>query len=422
LLSQLYDPGELQEGMQFGLFYIAEGWTLNGARLDGELEFQPASINEPTPRLFSTVGGDTFEIQGAIFHTADPNPGDGLANPLNQGGDTQTASGLEANVIGVTATFEDLVLSSRPSDGDFNDTVIQIDLLPTQQFNFAFVPTVSPDLAINDTDSGNLSRATVEIVSGQSGVDTLVIRESLDGTGITALEDGSAGRVVLDGIAPIETYETVLRSIVLQAGGSLGERVVSVQIVDEEGAASDPAQISFDFSAASLLIGTNNADAPLQKIPSDGTDLISGRGGDDMLLGGAGNDLLDGGEGDDILDGGPGSDLLFGGPGNDTLTGGEGADRFFLLSLPDRGDEILDFNVAEGDVLDLSSLFSDVNVEVANAAQFLQFTQSGADDIAVSTDIDGPAAGFDFVQVVTLVDPTGVTTVQDAVASSAVAV
>jgi Ca2+-binding RTX toxin-like protein len=428
LLSELYadpddGPGEeLQEGQQFGLFYITEGWTLNGERLNGELEFQPASINEPTPRLFSTVNGDTFEIQGAIFHTADPNPGDGLANPLNQGGDTQTASGLEANVIGVTATFEDLVLSSRPSDGDFNDTVIQVDLLPTQQFNFAFVPTVSPDLAINDTDSGNLSRATVEIVSGQSGVDTLVIRESLDGTGITALEDGSAGRVVLDGIAPIETYETVLRSIVLQAGGSLGERVVSVQIVDEEGAASDPAQISFDFSAASLLIGTNNADAPLQKIPSDGTDLISGRGGDDMLLGGAGNDLLDGGEGDDILDGGPGSDLLFGGPGNDTLTGGEGADRFFLLSLPDRGDEILDFNVAEGDVLDLSSLFSDVNVEVANAAQFLQFTQSGADDIAVSTDIDGPAAGFDFVQVVTLVDPTGVTTVQDAVASSAVAV
>jgi Ca2+-binding RTX toxin-like protein len=198
--------------------------------------------------------------------------------------------------------------------------------------------------------------------------------------------------------------------------------VVSVQIVDEEGAASDPAQISFDFSDASLLIGTDNADSPLQRIPSDGTDLISGRGGDDVLVGGAGNDLLDGGEGDDILDGGPGSDLLFGGPGNDTMTGGDDADRFFFLSLPDRGDDILDFNADEGDVLNLSALFSDVNVEIANADAFLQFTQSGADDIAVSADVDGPAAGFDFVQVVSLVDPTGVTTVQDAVASGAVAV
>ena len=427
LLSQLYDPGELQEGLEFGLFLIADGATLNREDLlNGELEFlsdgQPATLNDPAPQLFSTVNGDTFEIQGNIYHSANPTPDSDLANPLNDGGRVQTVSGLEPDVSGLTASFEDFIVRSGSSDDDVNDTKIQVDLLPTQQFNFAFVPSVAPELAISDTDSGNLGGATVEIVSGQSGVDTLVITESLAGTGITALEDGSAGRVVLDGIAPIETYETVLRSIVLQAGGSLGERLVSVQIVDEEGAASDPAQISFDFSDASLLIGTDNADSPLQRIPSDGTDLISGRGGNDTLLGGAGNDLLDGGAGNDILEGGPGSDLLFGGPGNDTMTGGDDADRFFFLSLPDRGDDILDFNADEGDVLNLSALFSDVNVEIANADAFLRFTQSGADDIAVSADVDGPAAGFDFVQVVSLVDPTGVTTVQDAVASGAVAV
>jgi Ca2+-binding RTX toxin-like protein len=422
LLSALYGADNLQEGQQFGLFSITEGWTLNGARVNGELAFQPASIDDPTPRLFSTVGSDVFEIQGAIFHTADPNPGDGLANPLNPGGDTQTVSGLEAGVGGLTVTFEDLRLSSGPSDGDFNDTVIQVDLLPVQQFNFAFVPTVTPDLDISDPEGGNLSGATVEIVSGQSGVDTLVIGESLAGTGVTALEDGSAGRVVLDGIAPVATYEAILRSISLQAGGTLGERVVSVQVVDEEGAASPPAQISFDFSDATLLADDDDTpDSTLEVVPSDGTDLISGRGGNDTLLGGAGNDLLDGGAGNDILEGGPGSDLLFGGPGNDIVSGGEGADRFFFLSLPDRGDQILDFNADEGDVLDLSSLFSDVNVEIANADSFLQFQQSGA-NIDVSADVDGPAAGFDPVQIVTLVDPTGVTTVQDAAASGAVAV
>ena len=55
---------------------------------------------------------------------------------------------------------------------------------------------------------------------------------------------------MLEGDAPVATYETILRSITLQAGGTLGERVVSVQVVDEEGDASEPAQISFDFSAA----------------------------------------------------------------------------------------------------------------------------------------------------------------------------
>jgi Ca2+-binding RTX toxin-like protein len=416
LLSQLYDPGELQEGLQFGLFSITEGWTLNGARLNGELEFQPASINDPTPRLFSTVGGDVFEIEGTIFHSADPNPDDGLANPLNPGGEIQTVSGLENDVGGLTVTIEDLALSSGPSDGDFNDTTILVDLLPVQQLNFAFVPTVAPDIAINDTDSGNLSGATVA-VSGDPA-DDLVITESLAGTGITALEDGSAGRVVLAGDAPVASYETILRSIVLQAGGTLGERVVTVQVVDDEGATSDPAQISFDFSAATLVVGSDGSEPFLGTVD---TDPISGRGGDDEIFGLEGNDLLDGGAGDDSLDGGPGSDLLFGGPGNDTMTGGEGADRFFLLSLPDRGDQILDFDAVEGDVLDLSSMFQDVDVDIANVDSFLQFEQSG-ENIAVSADVDGAQTNFDPVQVVTLVDPTGVTTVQDAAASGAVAV
>jgi Ca2+-binding RTX toxin-like protein len=410
LLSTLYDPGELQEGLQFGLFLVADGWALNGDRLLGDPNLEFRSSDGQPPQLFSLVDGEA--IKGDIFHSVDA---------LNQGGDTHTASGLEPNVIGLTTTFEDLVLVS--GDRDFNDAVFQVDLLPTQQLNFGFLPTVAPDIAISDTDSGNLSGATVEIVSGNLGVDKLVITESLDGTGISAVGDGSR-LIMLAGDAPIAAYETILQSIVLQAGGTLGERVVSVQVVDDQGAASDPAQVAFDFTDAGLQIGTNGADSPDSPspiIPSDGVDLISGRGGDDKLFGGASTDLLDGGEGNDTLHGGPGDDLLFGGPGNDTLHGDEGADRFFFLSLPDRGDQILDFNADQGDVLDLSSLFSDVNVEIANADSFLQFEQSGP-NVDVSADVDGPAASFDFVQVVTLVDPTGVSTVQDAVASGAVAV
>jgi hypothetical protein len=418
-LSQLYDSSELQPGLKFGLFLIVDGWTLNGEQLSGdpELEFrssdgQPAKITDPTPQLFLITDDGSVAIEGNTFHSANPTPSDGLNDPLNEGGHIQTTSGLLPDVSGLTASFEDY------SDNDFNDAVIQVDLVPTLALRFGYVPTVAPDLNISDSDSGKLSGATVAIVLGQSGVDKLVITESLDGTGITALEDGSAGKVVLEGDASIAVYESILRSISLQAGGTLGERTVSIKVVDDQGAVSDPVKVSYDFSTASLIEGTDGPNPSLDG--TTGNDPIAGLAGDDHIAGLAGNDLLDGGEGNDFLDGGPGRDLLFGGPGDDTLVGGEDADQFFQLSLPDRGDQILDFNANEGDVLNLSALF-DGQANTANIDEFLQFTQNG-DDIAVSADIDGSAPGFDSVQVVTLVDPTGVTTVQDAVNSGAVAV
>ncbi len=432
-LSQLYDSSELAPGLKFGLFLIADGWTLNGERLSGdpELEFrngdgQPAKITDPTPQLFLITDDGSVAIDGNIFHSANPTPSDGLNDLLNDGGHIQTTSGLLPDVSGLTASFEDLVLLTSSSDDDLNDTVIQVDLVPTLALRFGYVPTVAPDLNISDSDSGKLSGATVAIVSGQS-VDKLVITESLDGTGITALEDGSAGKVMLEGDASIAVYESILRSISLQAGGTLGERTVSIKVVDDQGAVSDPVKVSYDFSTASLQVDDKPGGNTLNG--DEFNNPIAGLDGDDDIAGLAGNDLLDGGEGNDFLDGGPGRDLLFGGPGNDMVMGGEDADRFFLLSLPDRGDQILDFNADEGDVLDLSALFDgpnlNGNVDVrANIDEFLQFTPSGSggNDIAVSADIDGAAPGFNSVQVVTLVDPTGVTTVQDAVNSGAVAV
>ena len=73
----------------------------------------------------------------------------------------------------------------------------------------------------------------------------------------------------------------------------------------------------------------------------------------DRLDGGDGNDKLYGGRGNDTLDGGPGQDRLNSGPGDDDLTGGPGADTF--LFKPGHGhDTILDFNQADGDLIDLS--------------------------------------------------------------------
>ncbi|WP_306439746.1 VCBS domain-containing protein [Vibrio japonicus] len=82
----------------------------------------------------------------------------------------------------------------------------------------------------------------------------------------------------------------------------------------------------------------------------------------DTLQGGLGDDILFGQGGGDTLDGGIGDDILIGGIGNDTLTGGADADIFTWLDgdLDGSTDTIKDFDVDEGDKIDLSDLFGDI--------------------------------------------------------------
>jgi VCBS repeat-containing protein len=115
-----------------------------------------------------------------------------------------------------------------------------------------------------------------------------------------------------------------------------------------------------------------------------GHDYISGGAGNDTLLGGAGNDYLFGGAGNDHIEGGTGNDTIWGGAGNDTIDAGAGNDTVYISSGHDTvalgtgadtvvvdptyltpGDgggsmTITDFNIGEGDHIDLSSMSSGV--------------------------------------------------------------
>lgn len=116
-----------------------------------------------------------------------------------------------------------------------------------------------------------------------------------------------------------------------------------------------------------------------------GNDVLFGGLGNDTLVGGAGNDNVIGSEGNDYLLGGLGVDLLTGENGNDTLhgdfdadilTGGAGADRFLYSgatqalalagSLVGSFDQITDFNIVEGDriQLDFDNNLSTLNLPV----------------------------------------------------------
>jgi Ca2+-binding RTX toxin-like protein len=145
-----------------------------------------------------------------------------------------------------------------------------------------------------------------------------------------------------------------------------------------------------------------------------GSDLIYGdanyntgsEGGDDIIHGGSGNDTIYGNGGDDIIFGegnndtifgGDGDDWIDGGAGNDSMTGGNGADTFHFVYGGDGSNEvdrITDFDMAEGDILDLSDLLDNLPAVIsgANLLNHLDLEFVGGNTI-VHYEVDGLVAG-----------------------------
>ena len=95
----------------------------------------------------------------------------------------------------------------------------------------------------------------------------------------------------------------------------------------------------------------------------DVNNTIWSNGGDDKINAGLGND---------VVDAGTGNDLITGGGGDDTIISGLGADTIIYRS-GDGNDTIIDFNVADGDKIDLTRLTS------VHSFSDLTITQDGLD-------------------------------------------
>lgn len=121
---------------------------------------------------------------------------------------------------------------------------------------------------------------------------------------------------------------------------------------------------------------------------------IDGKEGNDSITAGNGNDTLDGGAGINYLSAGDGDDLFLVGLGKDTLMGGLGADtaKFTIDfdNLPLENNHSLikyqDFNVAQGDKIDLSTLFEDISKD--NILDYLNLEKIGG-SVILTLDKDG---------------------------------
>jgi Ca2+-binding RTX toxin-like protein len=131
-----------------------------------------------------------------------------------------------------------------------------------------------------------------------------------------------------------------------------------------------------------ILEGTNGHD---NLVGRGGNDDLFSQAGNDNLLGGPGKDRLVGGKkvgtayhtqgGEKNLLGGPGNDMIIGGRGVDTIIGGEGND---FLATGDTLTETANDKVFGGDGTDVINALSDP------AAKAMIFCEDGTDVIIVN--------------------------------------
>ena len=174
LLSDLYDPAQLQPGQKFGLFLIAQGFTLNGDDLSGDLHFASDG------RTLLTADGQP--IAGNVFFTTDPTPGSPNDNPLNPDGLGHVVSGLQPDHAGLTIGFEDKLLGNT-GDNDFNDVVVDVELSPIVQAAFAGGAIQRRPRRYGHGSRRAGSQPASVRLEGLQG-DALAFRGSLAGTGV----------------------------------------------------------------------------------------------------------------------------------------------------------------------------------------------------------------------------------------------
>ncbi|CAK1701617.1 Cadherin-like domain-containing protein [Vibrio crassostreae] len=326
----------------------------------------------------------------------------GTLNDLNALIDTPTspngvyldASLSPTNSIGLEVIAKD---SGNPSGIAIETAPVVYNITVTPVAN---APTLSIDPTFNyvrniTTSSSvvaNSGVALVGIVAALTDITeelTLKISDVPDGVNVAS----DAGTVSLVGDTWIATADAIdsLRLVEQPSAGkplTPGNYTLKVEAVSEETENNDIA-ISQNIDL-NLNIVANPIDLDLSSETDDVQLLASDF--DTNLTGGSGNDRLVGGAGDDTLVGGDGNDTLIGGGGSDILTGGDGMDSFVWLNIEDGvEDTITDFDLSEGDSIDLREVLPELKNSSPDMTALLQQIDAKVegDDIELTINPDG---------------------------------
>ena len=341
---------------------------------------------------------------------------------------TVTVSGQGTNSI---------ILEGTPAD--IND-IINTPANPVGLFvNTQYIPTNSINLQVVAEDSGNPSGIVITTppenypiqVTPVANTPSLSIDPAMNYVrNITASQTASASGIPLVGIvAALADINEILTlnikdvpagaSVISSAGTvalnsgvwvASADAIDSLKIVDLPQDATPHTikleAVSSELDDMNMVIspGATSSEIDLNlTIVADETDIdlsataddvqLFGDGGNTQLESGSGDDRLEGGSGDDELIGGDGNDTLIGGDGADILTGGDGMDSFVWLNIQHGvEDKITDFDLSEGDTIDLREVLPELQNTTLDMAVLLQQIDAkvvDGNDIELTINPDG---------------------------------
>ncbi|OFW90336.1 MAG: hypothetical protein A3B66_02345 [Alphaproteobacteria bacterium RIFCSPHIGHO2_02_FULL_46_13] len=296
--------------------------------------------------------------------------------------------------------------------------------------------TTSPSLTINGTSGNDTLMGTTadETLNGYDGNDVLV-----GGAGADILNGGN-GNDTADYSGSLLKVTIDLQNGTASDGDAQGDTLISIENIIGSNQTSQRDTIYGDAqnnhiyglagndileggAGADLIDGGDGWDTVRYTRSTSGVNINLetniNTGGDaegdtlfniEAVTGSGHNDILIGGLGDDYLAGGAGNDILIGGKGVDALNGGSGADTFMFLAkdLDGRMDGIFDFNVSQGDKIDLKDLLFGYDPVSSAITGFIEFTTSGANTI-IKVDRDGAGSSYGWQSIVQLDNVTGLT-------------
>jgi len=415
-----------------------------GANIQGFEQFANLSTGSGADQVLFTTDFNNTISTGDGNDTI--NPGFGFDVVNGGGGLDLLVADFSANP-GVGSFF----FSAGTGSGTLSATGRRIDFSNIEQFNLTGSSSADTlaGFAGNDVIKGGAGNdiitggGGVDQLDGGAGVDTLTDADFSSATvPLTIKDDGSTAPITLPTGATIQGFEQYLNL----KTGSGGDTVTFTGDADNTistGAGNDTISPGFgndsvdggsgvdllianfsdstlgvSYSSFNYISGSGQLSGSSRSIAFNNIERFSltGSANDDDLRGGSGVDFLYGGAGNDTLSGNTGNDILVGGAGKDTLTGGAGADIFRLAAASDSAnaafDVVTDFSSAQGDKLDLASVYSGTfsflgTGAFTHAAGQLHYAVSGGNAV-VSGDVNGDAAPDFTIQL------TGVASLQAA--------
>ena len=355
---------------------------------------------------FSTtaLAGGTFEV------TTDAGYEDAIrfiSNMSNSGGYTNYESALQA-AIG-------WLKGDQPIDGAETYTYFVSDGEPNR-----YVSNSNSAASGSETESMNQIRGTdgTNEIAELKSLSTEVIGvginigskinniNEIDSNGISLnIDDPNELSAALAGASPLHQLSDVGNDTLVGGDGQdliFGDAVNTDSLATAYGIDLPPgsgwevfAQLESGASAAAP--GWSRADT-IEYIRAHAEELAAESTGSGNSTRGGGDDVIYGGAGDDIIFGQEGDDVIYGGLGNDVLYGGSGADSFVFMDANEGVDTIKDFNVAEGDVLDISNILSGFDPLTDALTNYVNVVHNGADTV-VQVDVTGTGANFQTIAV-----------------------